>query len=58
MNRAMSDKSFVYAPQTYSKVGVYGIIGVIAFILMLAALYAPEIKVIGGSTGLDYNLVP
>ena len=56
MNKATFDKSFVYAPQTYDKLGAYGVIVVVAFISLLLAIYAPETKVIG--QGLDYNLIP
>ena len=48
----------VYGPQTTEKIGTYGIIAVIAFVVMLLALYAPEISAISESTGIDYNLVP
>ena len=37
---------------------LYGAVIAIAFIVMLAALYAPEISTIGEGVGLDYNLVP
>ena len=48
----------VYGPQTYEKIGIYGVIAVIAFVLMLLTLYAPEISTIGESTGIGYDLVP
>jgi len=56
MNKATFNESFVYAPQTYKKLGAYGVIAIFAFIIMLLAIYVPETKVIG--QGLDYNLVP
>ena len=51
-------KNIVYGPQTYEKVGNYGAVAVIAFIIMLLTLYAPEISTIGESIGIDYNLMP
>ena len=48
----------VYGPQTYEKIGIYGVIAVIAFVLMLLTLYAPEISTISEGIGVDYNLVP
>ena len=51
-------KNVVYGPQTDGKVGTYGAIAVIAFVVMLLALYAPEISTIGESTEIDYNLIP
>ena len=51
-------KNVVYGPQTDGKVGTYGAITVIAFVVMLLALYAPEISTIGESTEIDYNLIP
>ncbi len=51
-------RAIVYGPQTYEKIGTYGIIAVIAFVVMLLALYDPEISAISESTGIDYNLVP
>jgi len=58
MNKITSYLPFVYAPQTKKKIGAYGVIGVVAFIFMLLALYAPIIKTIGNGIGLNYNLVP
>ena len=58
MNKTVDNTSFVYGPQTVAKVGPYGAVIAIAFIVMLAALYAPEISTIGEGVGLDYNLVP
>ena len=51
-------KFIVYGPQTYKKVGTYGAVTVIAFIVMLLTLYAPEISTIGEGIGIDYNLIP
>ena len=51
-------KNVVYGPQTYKKVGTYVAVAVIAFIIMLLALYAPEISTIGEGIGIDYNLIP
>ena len=51
-------KNVVYGPQTYKKVGTYVAVAVIAFIIMLLALYAPEISTIGESIVIDYNLMP
>ena len=51
-------KNVVYGPQTYKKVGIYGVVAVIAFIVMLLTLYASEISTIGESIGIDYNLMP
>jgi len=48
----------IYGPQTYEKIGTYGVIAVIAFVLMLLTLYAPEISTISEGIGVDYNLVP
>jgi len=64
MNKAINNlplggqKYIVYGPQTYEKVGTYGAVAVIAFIVMLLTLYAPEISTIGEGIGLDYSLVP
>jgi len=58
MNKTVDNTSFVYGPQTNAKLGLYGAVIAIAFIAMLAALYAPEISTIGEGIGLDYNLVP
>ncbi|SVD30429.1 uncharacterized protein METZ01_LOCUS383283 [marine metagenome] len=58
MNKTVGNTSFVYGPQTHAKVGVYGAVAVIAFVVMLVALYAPEISTIGEGIGLDYNFVP
>jgi hypothetical protein len=58
MNKTVNNLPFVYAPQTYKKIGAYGAVTAIAFIVMLVALYAPEISTIGEGIGLDYNLVP
>jgi hypothetical protein len=57
MNKTVDNTSFVYGPQTNGKVGSYGAVIAIAFIVMLLALYAPEISTIGEGIGLDYNLV-
>ena len=51
-------RAIVYGPQTYEKIGTYGVIAVIAFVLMLLTLYAPEISTISEGIGVDYNLVP
>ena len=58
MNKTVNNLPFVYASQTYKKIGAYGAVTAIAFIVMLLALYAPEISTIGEGIGLDYNLVP
>ncbi len=58
MNKTVDNTSFVYGPQTNGKVGLYGAVIAIAFIVMLLVLYAPEISTIGEGIGLDYNLVP
>ena len=51
-------KNVVYGPQTDGKVGTFGALAVIAFVVMLLALYAPEISTIGEGIGIDYNLIP
>ena len=57
MNKTVSNSSFVYGPQkTNAKLGPYGTVIAIAFIVMLLAIYIPETKVIG--QGLDYTLIP
>ena len=54
MNKTVSNSSFVYGPQkTNAKLGPYGTVIAIAFIVMLLALYAPEISTIGEGIGLD-----
>jgi len=58
MNKTVNNLPFVYESQTYKKIGVYGAVAAIAFIVILLALYAPEISTIGEGIGLDYNLVP
>ena len=58
MNKTVDNTSYVYGPQTNGKLGPYGAVIAIAFIVMLVALYAPEISTIGEGIGLDYNLVP
>ena len=58
MNKTIGNTSFVYGPQTHAKMCVYDAVAVIAFVAMLAALYAPEISTIGEGIRLDYNLVP
>ena len=58
MNKTVNNLPFVYASQTGKKIGAYGAVAVIAFIVMLLTLYAPEISTIGEGIGLDYNLVP
>ena len=58
MNKTVNNTSFVYGPQTNAKLGPYGAVIAIAFIVMLLTLYAPEISTIGEGIGLDYNLVP
>ena len=56
MNKTTFNEPFVYAPQTYKKIGAYGLIATVAFLVMLLAIYIPETKVIG--QGLDYTLIP
>jgi len=56
MIRTAFNETFVYAPQTYKKLGAYGVVATMAFVIMLLAIYIPETKVIG--QGLDYNLIP
>ncbi len=59
MNKTVNNLPFVYESQTYKKIGSYGAVTAIAFIIvMLLVLYAPEISTIGEGMGLDYNLVP
>ena len=58
MSKTVSNTPFVYGPQTNEKLGPYGTVVAIAFIVMLVALYVPEISTIGEGVGLDYNLVP
>jgi len=41
MNKTVSNSSFVYGPQTNGKVGSYGAVIAIAFIVMLLAIYIP-----------------
>tara|TARA_B100001996_G_C18324526_1_gene463832 strand:- start:216 stop:401 length:186 start_codon:yes stop_codon:yes gene_type:complete len=56
MNKATYTEPFVYAPQSYKSMGAFGIVAIVAFIVMLLAIYIPETKVI--SQGLDYILIP
>ena len=56
MNKATYTEPFVYAPQSYKSMGAFGIVAIVAFIVMLLAIYIPETKVIG--QGLDYILIP
>ena len=56
MNKATYTEPFVSAPQTYKSMGVFGMIAIAAFIVMLLAIYIPETKVIG--QGLNYILIP
>ena len=56
MNKATFNEPFVYAPQTYKSMGAFSIVAIVAFIVMLLAIYIPETKVIG--QGLDYTLIP
>ena len=56
MNKATCTEPFVYAPQSYKSMGAFGIVAIVAFIVMLLAIYIPETKVI--SQGLDYILIP
>ena len=59
MNKTVNNLPFVYASQAYKKIGAYGAVTAIAFIIvMLLVLYAPEISTISEGIGLDYNLVP
>jgi len=59
MNKTVNNLPFVYASQAYKKIGAYGVVTAIAFIIvMLLVLYVPEIPTIGEGMGLDYNLVP
>ena len=54
MNKTVNNLPFVYASQTYKKIGAYGAVTAIAFIIvMLLVLYAPEIPTIGESIRLD-----
>ncbi len=56
MNKATYTEPFVYAPQSYKSMGAFGIVAIVAFIVMLLAIYIPETKIIG--QGLDYTLIP
>ena len=56
MNKATYTEPFVYAPQSYKSMGAFGIVAIVAFIVILLAIYIPETKVIG--QGLDYILIP
>jgi hypothetical protein len=56
MNKATYTEPFVYAPQSYKSMGAFGIVAIVAFIVILLAIYIPETKVIG--QGLDYTLIP
>ena len=58
MNKTVINLPFVCAPHLNRKIGACDAVAVIAFIVMLLALYAPEISTIGEGIGLDYNLVP
>ena len=58
MNKMTSYHPFVYGPRGNGKIGAFGVIGIIAFIIMLVAVAMPETKEIGFGIGLDYNLVP
>jgi hypothetical protein len=41
MNKTVDNTSFVYGPQTNGKVGPYGAVIAITFIVMLLAIYIP-----------------
>ena len=56
MNKATYTEPFVCAPQSYKSMGAFGIVAIVAFIVILLAIYIPETKVIG--QGLDYTLIP